>query len=127
MTFELTQEEYEALVALAREGAKARNNPVAVRRLEDWLRLVEKHNGITRDIVVVKWQELDAPLPPGTFFPTVWPPELTRSIEFVTRPVAKADVEKMLEAHAKNPTQVMCTHDPAGIYGLTPLDQFFPK
>lgn len=123
MTFELSQEQYEALISLARTGAAT--DPNKQRQLESWLRLIEKANGVTRDLVVVLWQELDAPLPPGTFFPTQWPPELKRTVELVTRPVARADIDKVLEVHARNPLAVMCTKDPAGILGLTPIDDFF--
>jgi hypothetical protein len=122
VNFTLDQEQYEALVALARRGATDANQ---ARDLDSFLKVIEKANGITRDFVLVKWQELNQPLPPGSFFPTDWPPELQRSIEFVTRRVAKSDVERMLAVHAKQPTSVMCTRDPAGIVGLKLLDDFF--
>ena len=121
-SFTLTQQQYESLVALAREGASVSGK---TRSLEAFLKLIEKDNGITRSFVLVRWQELDAPLPTGTFFPTRWPPELQRTIEFVTRPVARADVDAMLATHATNPTSVMCTRDPAGIVGFQTLDAFF--
>lgn len=123
MNFTLTQEQYEALINLARLGTMS--DPENTRKLEAWLRLIEKDNGVVRDLVVVLWQELDAPLPPGTFFPTKWPPELKKTIELTTRRVARADVDAVLEAHAKKPTSVMCTKDPAGILGLKPIDDFF--
>ena len=123
MEFTLSQEQYEALVALARAGASS--DPNRQRRLEDFLLAIEKDNGITRSFVLVRWQELGQPLPIGTFFPTTWPPQLQRSIEFVSRPVAKVDVERMLAVHATSPTSVMCTRDPAGILGFKPIDDFF--
>lgn len=125
MQFSLSQEEYEALIALARAGATASGDPNKSRQLETWLRLIEKNNGVTRDLVVVIWQELNAPLPQGTFFPTVWPPNLKRTVELTTRRVARADIDKVLEVHAKNPTSIMCTRDPEGVLGLTPIDDFF--
>lgn len=127
MNFTLDQEQYEALVALARDGATASGDPNKSRQLEAWLRLIEKNNGVKRDLVVVIWQEMNAPLPAGTFFPTTWPPELKKSVELTTRPVARADIDKVLEVHAKNPTSIMCTRDPEGVLGLTPIDQFFTK
>jgi hypothetical protein len=120
-SFTLTQEQYEALVALARAGAVGDN----LANLEAWLRLIETANGITRDFVLVQWQEQDSALPPGTRFPEVWPPELRRSIEYVTRRVAKSDVESMLTEHARSPINVLCTKDPQGKYGWTPIDDFF--
>lgn len=125
MTFELSQEEYESLIALARSGAQASGDPNKSRQLETWLRLIEKNNGVTRDLVVVIWQELNAPLPTGTFFPSTWPPNLKKTVELTTRRVARADIDRVLEVHAKNPTSIMCTRDPEGVLGLTPIDDFF--
>jgi hypothetical protein len=122
-TLSLNIEQYDALVALARKGTTT--DPNGARALEGWLKLIEEQNGIVRDLVVVIWQELDSPLPAGTFFPTKWPPELKRTIELVSRPIARADVDKVLAAYAKKPTSVLCTRDPAGILGLTPIDDFF--
>lgn len=123
MDFTLSQEQYEALVALSRAGVAS--DPNQARDLEQWLRGIEKQNGVTRSFVKVQWQELGVPLPPGTFFPTKWPPEMRADIEFVTRPVAKVDVEKLLAQQAKKPTEVLCTRDPAGVVGWAPLDDFF--
>lgn len=121
-SFTLDQEEYESLIALARRGAVDANK---ARDLDAFLKKIEASNGVTRDFVLVIWQELNQPLPPGTFFPTTWPPSLKRSIEFVSRRVAKSDVEKMLATHAKQPIAVMCTRDPAGVVGIKPIDDFF--
>lgn len=126
-TFTLSQEEYEALIDLSRKGAQASGDPNKSRQLESWLRLIEKNNGVKRDLVVVLWQELDKPLPPGTFFPTNWPPTLKRTVELISRPVARADIDKVLSVHASNPTSVMCTRDPEGVLGLTPIDEFFTR
>lgn len=125
MNFTLNQEEYESLIALARKGATATGDPNKSRQLETWLKHIEKKNGVVRDLVVVLWQELNAPLPPATFFPTNWPQTLKRSVELTTRRVSRADIDKVLEVHAKNPTSIMCTRDPEGILGLTPIDEFF--
>jgi len=128
MNFQLTQEEYEALIALAREGTKDKEGsplPEKSRSLNDFLLLIERKNGIKRDAVWVQWQELDAALPPGTDFPRKWPLELRVFIEFITRKVAKADVEQMLNARAKKPTSVLVTRDPAAQLGWTPIDDFF--
>lgn len=125
MNFNLDQEQYESLVALARVGAQASGDPNKSRQLETWLKLIEKNNGVTRDLVVVLWQELNAHLPVGTFFPTNWPPTLKFTVELTTRPVARADIDKVLAARAKNPISVMCTKDPEGVLGLTPIADFF--
>lgn len=128
LNFTLTQEEYEALIALAREGTKNDEGQVdhdlAV-RLDAFLRSIEKNNGIERDAVWVQWQELDEPLPPGTRFPEEWPPRMRLYIELISRKVAKADVVEALRQNAKNPTSEMVTSDPGAMYGWTPLDDYF--
>lgn len=128
LQFTITQSQYESLVALAREGAKLSDGTTdtdKLRRIDEFLRMIERQNGVTRDIVWVQWQEADAPLPAGTQFPDRWPPEMRRKVELVTRRVARADIDAVLSAHAKNPLSVLCTKDPAGVLGYTPIDQFF--
>ena len=122
MDFTLTQEQYEALIYMAREGA---TTPQKKTELDQFLRLIEKANNITRYFLMIQWQELSAPLPQGTNFPEVWPPKLRKTIELVTRPIAKVDVEEMLKKSASEPTAVLVTRDPAGIVGWTELDDFF--
>jgi hypothetical protein len=119
----LRQDQYESLISLARQGVES--NPDDVRRLEEFLTDIETTNGITRSIVWVRWQELDAPLPAGTSFPDTWPPEWQRKIELITRPVARADVDRVITVHANNPLSIMCSRDPAGVLGWTAVDDFF--
>ena len=126
MNITLTQEQYESLIFLARQGAQAEGEN-KVRDLEQWLVLIEKANGITRSLVLVQWEELGQALPIGTFFPHKWPPDLRATIEYVTRPVARADVDRLLASRARKPLKVLCTKDPAGIVGWTPVEDFFPK
>jgi len=127
ITFTLTIEEYEALIALAREGTKDKEGHPTdkARNLDEFLQRIEKENGVKRDAIWVQWQELDAPLPPQTDFPYKWPPSMRWYIELITRKVAKVDVEQVLAARAKNPTSVLVTRDPAGVVGWTQVDQFF--
>ena len=122
--FTLEQEQYEALISLARDGA-ATQSPDKVRQLEEFLLLIERQNGITRSIVWVQWQEVDSPLPPGTDFPDKWPPEQRKKIELVTRPVARVDVDQVIAQFARKPENILVTKDPAGIIGYTPIDDFF--
>jgi hypothetical protein len=128
LEFTLSQEEYEALIAFAREGTKndeGQVNQDLALRLDAFLRSIEKTNGVERDAVWVQWQELDEPLPPGTRFPEKWPPEKRVYIEFVTRKVAKSDVTDALQQNATNPTGVLVTRDPGAMNGWTELDKFF--
>ncbi|MFA5436185.1 MAG: hypothetical protein WC372_09130 [Candidatus Neomarinimicrobiota bacterium] len=127
-TFTLSVEEYEALVALAREGTKDVNgSPIHDKAvvLNDFLVSLEKKAGIPRDLLWVQWQELDEPLPPGTRFPERWPPEKRILLEYVTRRISRVDVDEVLNANAKNPTSVLVTRDPGALYGWTELDAFF--
>ena len=123
MDFTLNQEEYESLIKLARDGVG--QNAKRLTELEQWLRLIEKKNGVTRSFVLVQWQELDTELPPGTRFPTVWPPSMRKAIELVTRPVARTDVDAVVAQYANTPTEILVTKDPADIVGWQTLDQFF--
>ena len=124
----LEQHEYESLIALSRTGAKDAEGEVdlnKLREIDSFLKAIEKKNGITRSAIWVQWQEVDQPLPPNTNFPEVWPPELRFYFELTTRPIAKADVMKVLAAKARKPMTVLVTKDPAGQVGWTELDTFF--
>ena len=110
-------------MAKARVGVEG--NQQAVVDLERWLQTIERRNGVVRHFLMVQWQELSSPLPAGTNFPSVWPPELRRTIELVSRPIAKADVEAVLAEHASDPTNVLVTPDPNGEVGWTPVDAYF--
>lgn len=127
-TFTLTQQEYEALIALARDGTKDADGNVLSEKalqLDEFLKSIEKNNGVTRDGLWVQWQELDQPLPPTTNFPEKWPPEMRFYIELVTRRVARVDVEEVLAARARKPHNVLVTRDPGARVGWTTLDDYF--
>jgi hypothetical protein len=127
LTFTLSQEEYEALIAFAREGTKDSAGQVVHEssiRLDQFLQNIEKRSGVTRSVVWVQWQELGVPLPPNTRFPEVWPPSMRVRIERVTRPISRADIDAVLDANAKNPVSVLFTKDPGALYGWTEVDQY---
>lgn len=119
----LEQQEYEALIALARQGVA--DAPNRARELEAYLENIEQKNGISRYFLAIRWQELNEPLPPGVTFPRTWPPTLSATIELITRPIARADVDAVLEVKAKNPTSVMVTNDPGLVLGWTDVDEYF--
>lgn len=123
MDFTLTQEQYEALISLAKVGVEG--DPTKIQQLEVFLRDIEKSNGIERDFLWVQWQELGEELQVGSVFPDNYPPELRRTIELITRKIAKVDVDAVLEEHANDPTNVLVTRDPAGKAGWTAVDEFF--
>ncbi len=119
----LDQEQYEALIFFARRGAGS--DATTLTRLEQFLRAIEKQNDIARSFLWVQWQELSAPLPPGTSFPTKWPPELRKAIELIGRPIARADVDAVIAQYASEPTSVLVTKDPAALVGWTKLEDYF--
>ncbi len=123
MTITLDQQQYEALISLARDGTEG--DADKARQLEEFLQTIETENGITRSILWVRWQELDQPLPPATRFPDTWPPEQQYFIELISRRVARADVDAVVNARARNPLSVMVTPDPGARVGWTPVDDYF--
>jgi hypothetical protein len=128
LQFTLTQAEYESLIKLARDGTKdSDGNFITAKALEldNFLKTVEARNGITRSAVWVRWQEAGVALPPATRFPDTWPPEMQVYIEFVTRAVARVDVEKVLAEKATTPINVLVTRDPGARLGWSTLDDFF--
>lgn len=118
----LSQQDYEALIALARKGAAT---PDDRRRLDTFLVSLEKASGITRYALWVQWQEQDQPLPPTTRFPEVWPPQMRFLIELISRPIALVDVNAVLQQQARKPTNVLVTKDPGAVVGWSTLEQFF--
>lgn len=126
-TFTLDQQQYEALIGLAREGTKDANGQVIhekALRLEEFLRSIENNSGITRYLLWVQWQELDEPLPAGTRFPDVWPPEKRARIEQVTRPISRSDIDQVIKENARKPTSILVTRDPGARYGWMPVEDY---
>lgn len=119
---QLSQQDYEALIALSRKGT---STPDEERRLDTFLRSIEKNNGITRYGLWVQWQEQDQPLPPTARFPERWPPELRFFIELISRPISRSDVEAVLKQKARKPATVLVTKDPGATIGWSTLDQHF--
>ena len=119
---QLSQEEYEALINLARAGADTAAKQL---RLDTFLRALEKKNGVTRYGLWVQWQEANSALPTGTSFPASWPPSMRYFLELVSRPIARSDVDAILAQRAINPVSVLVTTDPAATIGWTELDDYF--
>jgi hypothetical protein len=122
-SFTLDQEQYEALISLARDGAVG--NAQKLTQLDQFLKGIERANGVTRSFLMVQWQERSAPLPPGTRFPAQWPPRLRKSIELISRAITRVDVDAVLKQYATEPLDVLVTADPAGLVGWTTLDDYF--
>jgi len=122
MNVTLTLKEWEALVSFARAGSTSTEQ---TRQIDAYLRTVENRNNIKRYYLVVQWKEAGYPLPPTAKFPSPWPPELRFTLERTDRPIARADVEKVLSIKAKKPVTVLVTTDPGGELGWQPIDTYF--
>lgn len=122
MAVTLDQEQYLALVSLARAGS---DTPAKRRVLDSFLKSIEEANQQKRYLLLVQWQELNAPLPPTADFPFVWPPELRATLERTDRPIASSDVMKVVNDRAKEPTNILVTRDPGGLVGWTKIEDFF--
>jgi hypothetical protein len=118
----LNQEQYEALIALARRGCTSEDQ---IHAIESFFGSIERANGIARSALWIQWQEADQELPPTTRFPEVWPPEQRYYLEFISRPIARSDVDLVLARHARQPVTVLVTKDPAAQIGWTPVDEYF--
>jgi hypothetical protein len=124
----LTESQYEALVALAREGTRGASGGLdseRARRLDAFVRQIERENGIERHALWIQWQEAGESLPRGAVFPRKWPPDRRFYLELVSRPIAKADVLGVLSSKARRPMNVLVTRDPGAEVGWTELDDFF--
>lgn len=119
----LTTQEFNALITLGRTGVQ--DDPDKIREFEQFVRNIEQRNGVNRYALLVRWQELNAPLPKLRDFPTVWPKEQQALIERNDRPIAMADVTALLYRSARRPDEVYVTRDLGGIVGWTKADAFF--
>lgn len=118
----LTFEEYDALTALALEGATTDERK---REVASFIQLLDEENEIVRRVLWVQWQETDTPLPPGVRFPETWPPSMRKKIERMDREISRVDVQKVLSTYATRPITVMVTNDVGGILGWTLIDDYF--
>jgi hypothetical protein len=125
----LTQEQYEALISLAQRGTRRHDGRIDQQQalvLDAALKDIEQANGIVRYQLWIRWQDPTAPLPPGqTNFPKSWPPNLEYFLQFVSRPIAKTDVQGIVAQRTPNAVNVMVTPDPAALLGWTPIDTYF--
>lgn len=126
--FTLTQEEYEALIALAQKSTVNPDGSVNQQQavvLNNYLKQIEQENGITRSSLWIRWQDPTAPLPPGTNFPKTWPPTLQYFLQLVSRPIAQSDVLTVVSQRTSNAQNIMVTTDPAALVGWTKLADYF--
>ena len=123
MAIELDVHEYESLVRLAREGVGASSGDAL--QFDRFLARIESRNDIRRSLLWVLWAERGEALPEGTRFPDVWPDSQRARLEQLFRPIARADVGRLLDSRARSPVRVVVTPDPAARRGWTPLDTFF--
>jgi len=122
MNITLKLEFYEALVYLARLGSTP---GVQATKLEQMLAKIDSDNGITRHQLAVIWTDATAKLPPGTRFPTTWPPTMRTTYERTDRAITKQDILDMIAQRCLNPVDVMVTLDMTGQVGWTKIDDYF--
>ena len=130
-TFNLTQEQYTAIIALAQRSTIQPDgsvNEAKAQELQNYLKEIEEANGIVRHSLWIRWQDPTAPLPPGwkSNFPKTWPPNLQYFLQLLSRALTKADVMAVVDQRAPTATNIMVTPDPAALYGWTQLDVYFP-
>jgi hypothetical protein len=126
----LDQDEYEALVSLARQGTlddEGQSRQDEARALDQWLQLIEQRNGIVRDKLWIQWQEAGEPTPVGTMFPQKWPPERREYIEMTSRRINRADVDAVLAQKATTPVNVLVTPDPGAELGWSTPENYFTR
>ena len=131
-TFNLTQEQYTALIALAQRSTWLPDGSVNVAKaqeLQNYLKEIEEANGITRYSLWIRWQDPTAPLPPGwkSNFPKTWPPNLQFFLQLISRPLCKNDVLTVVNARTPKAVNIMVTLDPAALVGWTQLNVYFPN
>lgn len=125
MDITLTEQEYLALVALARDALKGETNKTLA--LEETLKSIESRAGLHRFLLVVRWEDLGLNPPPySAEFIDSYPAALEGRIERVDRPIAKADVVAYVATKARRAGEIYVTRDPAGRVGWSKLSQFFP-
>lgn len=128
MSITISQEQYEALIALARRGAVEPDgslNQDQALVLDAFLRDIEKSNGIVRYALWIRWQDPTTPLIPTTNFPKTWPPNQQYFLQFISRPITQPDVMKVVTARTPNAINIMVTKDPAALLGWTKLSDYF--
>lgn len=118
----LNLEQYEALIALAKQGSPSQQQQAV---LNQFLQEIEQDNGITRYSLYIRWQDPNAPLPPGVRFPETWPPNLEFFLQLLTRPICLNDVMQVVNSRTTNAQNIMVTPDPAGLVGWTQLSNYF--
>ena len=130
-TFNLTQEQYTALITMAQRSLVRPDGSVegqSASELQSFLLDIEKQNGIVRHSLWVRWQDPTMPLPAGwkANFPKTWPISLQFFLQLLSRPLCRADVMEVVNARTPNATNIMVTRDPGALVGWTQLDTFFP-
>lgn len=130
-TFNLTQQNYEALIALAQRSTVCPDGSIdqaKAQELQQYLEEIESENGIVRSSLWIRWQDPAAPLPPGwkSNFPQTWPPNLQFFLQLVSRKITKADVLLVVSKNTPNAVNIMVTPDPAALVGWTQLAVYFP-
>lgn len=122
MSITMTNDQYEQLVGLARQGIGTTDGQ---NTLNDFLTPIEMANGITRYFLWVRWQEIGKIHPVNEPFPENWPPTQEIKIERLTNPINREIVDAAVEDRGNDPFNILVTTDPAGVAGWSTIDQYF--
>ena len=122
MGITLTNDQYEQLVGLARQGI---GTSAGQNDLNQFLATIEAANNITRYFLWVRWQEIGRIHPVNQPFPENWPPTQEIKIERLTNPITREVVEAAVADRGNNPFNILVTPDPGGVAGWSTIDQYF--
>lgn len=111
----MTRPQYDALLSLAKaqDAAAAAEIQTAV----------DAASGITRYVLVIRWQDVGGQQPRTLAHDQDWPPE-TRYVLELERAISRQDVLDVLTHNASNPVGTQVTPDPDGELGWYLLEDY---
>lgn len=112
---EMTRAQYDALVGLAVQASAE-----AAAELRD---AIDEANGISRHILIIRWQDVGGTQPRRIESGSDWPPETTYRLE-LERAISRQDVMDVLNHNASNPVGTQVTPDPDGNVGWSLLEDY---
>ena len=119
-TITLRKTDFDVLAALALSASVDR------RQTQKFIEKLEQDNGITRYRLLVRWQDPNAPAPPGQAYPVSHPPFSTGLLELTRLPV-RVDAEGLAKSSAPQAINIMVSKDLEGQGGWHTLDGYFQE
>ncbi len=112
----LTRAQYDALIAAGLAG-----DSDEIKRLQA---LIDEANGINRYRLFIRWEDVGGIAPPTIELGKGWPPTQMFLLEKADLPIAREDVDVVVETQANNAVNVQVTPDVNGVVGWTLVDDF---